>query len=386
MQVPVDDPLLPVLGDGRGDEKLGFGITVSATYEQPYALARRFGTLDHLTKGRIGWNIVTSLPGRARREPRPGPADRPRRALRDWPRSSSRSATSSGRAPGRTTRSSATRRAASTPTRRRSTPIGHHGTLLRRAGRRSCCEPSPQRTPVIFQAGASPRGWRSPPGTPRRCSSRAPPTTAASRKSVDRHPRRGRRPGRDPRSREDVPADRTGGRADRRRGAGEVRGLPRGGLDYEGALALYGGWTGLDLSGWTRTSRCGTSTPTRPARALEIVHHRRPGPGVDASPRSPRTSSASAGRGPVVVGVAGRRSPTRWSAGSTRPASTASTSPTRSRRAPSSTSSSWSCPSCAPRAAGTAYEGSTLRESLYGPGQARLREDHPGARYRRNQG
>jgi alkanesulfonate monooxygenase SsuD/methylene tetrahydromethanopterin reductase-like flavin-dependent oxidoreductase (luciferase family) len=48
-------------------EKLGFGITVSATYEQPYALARRFGTLDHLTGGRIGWNIVTSyLDGAAR--------------------------------------------------------------------------------------------------------------------------------------------------------------------------------------------------------------------------------------------------------------------------------------------------------------------------------
>ena len=42
-------------------EHLGFGITVSTTYESPYLLARKFSTLDHLTGGRIGWNIVTSL-------------------------------------------------------------------------------------------------------------------------------------------------------------------------------------------------------------------------------------------------------------------------------------------------------------------------------------
>lgn len=34
-------------------------MTVSTTYEQPYSLARRLSTLDHLTKGRLGWNIVT---------------------------------------------------------------------------------------------------------------------------------------------------------------------------------------------------------------------------------------------------------------------------------------------------------------------------------------
>lgn len=39
---------------------LSFAITASTTYENPYATARRFCTLDHLTKGRVGWNIVTS--------------------------------------------------------------------------------------------------------------------------------------------------------------------------------------------------------------------------------------------------------------------------------------------------------------------------------------
>lgn len=41
-------------------KSLSFGITSSTTYEHPFSLARRFSTLDHLTKGRVGWNVVTS--------------------------------------------------------------------------------------------------------------------------------------------------------------------------------------------------------------------------------------------------------------------------------------------------------------------------------------
>jgi long-chain alkane monooxygenase len=59
-QVPVNDPMLAVSAMAAVTRHLGFGITVSSTYEQPYALARKFGTLDHLSKGRVGWNIVTS--------------------------------------------------------------------------------------------------------------------------------------------------------------------------------------------------------------------------------------------------------------------------------------------------------------------------------------
>jgi alkanesulfonate monooxygenase SsuD/methylene tetrahydromethanopterin reductase-like flavin-dependent oxidoreductase (luciferase family) len=39
---------------------LCFGITASTTYENPYSLARKYSTLDQITDGRIGWNIVTS--------------------------------------------------------------------------------------------------------------------------------------------------------------------------------------------------------------------------------------------------------------------------------------------------------------------------------------
>lgn len=41
-------------------EHLGFGLTASLSFEHPYPFARRLSTLDHLTKGRVGWNIVTS--------------------------------------------------------------------------------------------------------------------------------------------------------------------------------------------------------------------------------------------------------------------------------------------------------------------------------------
>lgn len=41
-------------------KNLSFGITASTSYEHPYQLARRYATLDHITNGRVGWNIVTS--------------------------------------------------------------------------------------------------------------------------------------------------------------------------------------------------------------------------------------------------------------------------------------------------------------------------------------
>src|SRR5690606_6527655 len=41
-------------------EHLSFGVTSSVSHEHPYTFARRMSTLDHLTQGRIGWNIVTS--------------------------------------------------------------------------------------------------------------------------------------------------------------------------------------------------------------------------------------------------------------------------------------------------------------------------------------
>lgn len=40
-------------------KNLSFAITASTSFEPPFLLAKRFSTLDHLTGGRFGWNIVT---------------------------------------------------------------------------------------------------------------------------------------------------------------------------------------------------------------------------------------------------------------------------------------------------------------------------------------
>jgi FMN-dependent oxidoreductase (nitrilotriacetate monooxygenase family) len=42
-------------------ERLGFAVTMSTTFYPPFLLARTLATLDHLTAGRIGWNIVSSI-------------------------------------------------------------------------------------------------------------------------------------------------------------------------------------------------------------------------------------------------------------------------------------------------------------------------------------
>jgi len=39
---------------------IGFIATASTTYEDPYTLARKFASLDHLSNGRAGWNVVTT--------------------------------------------------------------------------------------------------------------------------------------------------------------------------------------------------------------------------------------------------------------------------------------------------------------------------------------
>jgi alkanesulfonate monooxygenase SsuD/methylene tetrahydromethanopterin reductase-like flavin-dependent oxidoreductase (luciferase family) len=59
-QVPVNDPLQLIPTMAYVTEHLGFGLTASLSFEHPYTFARRISTLDHLTKGRVGWNIVTS--------------------------------------------------------------------------------------------------------------------------------------------------------------------------------------------------------------------------------------------------------------------------------------------------------------------------------------
>lgn len=59
-QVPELDVSVLVSAMAHATKNISFGITASTSYEHPYQLARRYATLDHVTNGRVGWNIVTS--------------------------------------------------------------------------------------------------------------------------------------------------------------------------------------------------------------------------------------------------------------------------------------------------------------------------------------
>jgi alkanesulfonate monooxygenase len=59
-QIPLADPLQVAAPIAQATEHIGIGITSSTTFEHPYTFARRIATADHYTKGRVGWNIVTS--------------------------------------------------------------------------------------------------------------------------------------------------------------------------------------------------------------------------------------------------------------------------------------------------------------------------------------
>ena len=156
LQSPNLDPLLLVPAMAAVTDRLGFGVTFSTTYEPPFAFARRMSTLDHLTKGRIGWNIVTSyLPNAARNfglDDEVPHDERYRRAeeyldvlYKLWEGSWDDDAVIADRAAGVFTDPSKVRY------------IDHVGERHRVAGPH-IVHPSPQRTPVLFQATGSPAG------------------------------------------------------------------------------------------------------------------------------------------------------------------------------------------------------------------------------------
>ena len=156
VQVPVNDPMMLVPAMALVTEHLGFGVTANLSYEPPYVFARRLSTLDHLTRGRIGWNIVTGYLDSAARG-----VGVPRQVAHDdrydvadeflevcyklWETSWADDAVPRDRAAGIFADPAKVRR------------VTHRGAYY------ACdaihlCEPSPQRTPVLYQAGASARG------------------------------------------------------------------------------------------------------------------------------------------------------------------------------------------------------------------------------------
>lgn len=54
------DPIVLITALASATEKVGIGATASTTYSEPYVLARQFASVDHISGGRAGWNVVTT--------------------------------------------------------------------------------------------------------------------------------------------------------------------------------------------------------------------------------------------------------------------------------------------------------------------------------------
>jgi FMN-dependent oxidoreductase (nitrilotriacetate monooxygenase family) len=245
VQVPAIDPLLVVPAAAAVTRHLGFAVTLSTTYHPPYQCARLFSSLDHLTDGRVGWNIVTSylrsahangLGEKLAHDDRYDRADEYVAVVRAlWEQSWDDGAV----------RRDADRDVFTDPAGVHE--IDHRGRWFDVRGPHQC-EPSPQRTPVLYQAGASPRGMDfaarhaevvflmlgDPAG--------GAPRVADLRQRAAAH-------GRDPRSVLALQGSQiVVGRTDEE--AEALANLVMELTSPEGTLAKWCGWMGIDLAGY----------------------------------------------------------------------------------------------------------------------------------------
>lgn len=156
VEFPVNDPFLLVPAMAAVTKHLSFGITGTVTCEQPYSFARKISTLDHLTNGRIAWNIVTGYldsSARAFGHDKQLPHDE-RYALaaefmevvyKLWEGSWEDDAVLRDKV----------RRIFARPEKIHKV---HHTGKYFKMDAYHICEPSPQRTPILFQAGTSVTG------------------------------------------------------------------------------------------------------------------------------------------------------------------------------------------------------------------------------------
>lgn len=150
---PMNDPSILVAALTTATNNLGLAFTSSILQDHPFDFARRVSTLDHLSDGRAGWNIVTTAnrnaAGNLSLDAHPSHADRYRQAdeyvrvcYQLWEGSWEDDAVVVDRE----------RRMYADPAKVHE--INHHGDFYRVAGPHMA-EPSPQRTPLLFQAGTS---------------------------------------------------------------------------------------------------------------------------------------------------------------------------------------------------------------------------------------
>jgi FMN-dependent oxidoreductase (nitrilotriacetate monooxygenase family) len=244
-QIPLNDPLLTVSAMAGVTENLGFGVTCTLSYEPPFTFARRMSTLDHLTKGRIGWNIVTGYLDSAARGVS-GAASQPKHDTRYqiaeeymdlvyklWEGSWEDDAVLRDRARGIFTDPAKVHR------------IKHEGEFFK-LDAIHLSEPSPQRTPVLFQAGTSGKG-RDFAARHAECVFMAAPSKTVATGYVSDIRRRAALYGRAPESIRifNLTTAIVGRTSEEAR---EKHAEYRRYISHAGALTLMSGWTGIDFS------------------------------------------------------------------------------------------------------------------------------------------
>ncbi|WP_224991700.1 LLM class flavin-dependent oxidoreductase [Acinetobacter pittii] len=251
VQVPVNDPLQIVPAMAAVTKHLGFGITTSISFEHPYPFARRISTLDHLTKGRVGWNIVTSylesgsknlgLKTQVNHDNRYDIADEYLEVLyKLWEGSWEEGSVLRDRESG------------IFADHKKVHPIQHEGKYFTVPGIH-ICEPSPQRTPVLYQAGASSRGQKFASQNAE-CVFIAAPSKIATKKVVQGIRQKLAQEGRDPYSVKiyallSIVTDETDAKAQAKFKEYQNYG------SYDGALTLLSGWSGVDFSQYQPTDK-----------------------------------------------------------------------------------------------------------------------------------
>ncbi|WP_083397241.1 LLM class flavin-dependent oxidoreductase [Plantibacter sp. MMLR14_011] len=297
-QLPVGDPIIQVSAMAKATEHLGFGVTVASTYELPYALARRFSTLDHFTKGRVGWNVVTSyldsaarnlgLTTQIKHDDRYGIGEEFLDVTyKLWEGSWEDDAVVIDRENGVYT----------DPTKVH--PINHRGEHFQVPGIH-LSEPSPQRTPVIFQAGASARGrqFAATHGEAVFINGLVPELT---RKTTDDIRDRAEALGR-PRDSVKILTLATAIVAETDEEAQAKYEEYQQYISLDGALTLYGGWSGLDLSSFDpdKPLKYVDTDAARSALAIFTLAD----PEREWTPRNIAHYIGIGGIGPVFVGSA----------------------------------------------------------------------------------